>query len=416
MSTQRKPSTPKEDEIPEALIEQLLDGRSSAGDLLAKGGLLDQLKKRLVERALQGEMASHLGYEKYGAKPDDSDNARNGTTSKTVKTDDGEIEIEVPRDRDASFEPTLVKKRQTRLSGFDDKVVALYARGMTVRDIQGHLEEIYGVHVSPDLISKVTDAVHEDVIRWQNRPLDAVYPVLYLDALVVKVRDQGVVRNKSVFLALAVTTTGGREVLGMWIEQSEGATLWTKILTELKNRGVEDLLIVCCDGLKGFPQAIEDVFPKATVQTCIVHMVRNSLRYVAWQHRKQVVKDLRTVYSAVNREGADVALRSFEEKWDANYATIGKTWRANWERVVPFLEFPLAIRKLVYTTNAIESLNSRVRKLIQYRGHFPNDESVLKLLYLAFSRFQTVWQQRVGSWPLTVQQLAIYFPGRMPEL
>lgn len=409
-----KPST-ETDEIPEELVERLLGDRSTAAELFGRDGLFDKLKKRLVERALEGELTAHLGYSKYADRPDDSDNARNGRSSKTLKTDDGEIEIEVPRDRTGSFEPVLVKKRQTRLAGFDDRVLALYARGMTTRDIQGHLDEMYGVKVSPDLISRVTDAVHEDVIAWQNRRLDSVYPVLYLDALVVKVRDQGVVRNKSVYLALAVTLHGEREVLGMWIEQSEGAMLWTKILTELRNRGVEDTLIVCCDGLKGFPQAIEDVFPKATVQTCIVHMVRNSLRYVNWQHRKQLVKDLREIYSAVNREAAEAALTAFEEKWGAQYPSIGKSWRTNWERVVPFLVFPLEVRKLVYTTNAIESLNSRVRKLIQYRGHFPNDDAVLKLLYLALRRFHTVWQQRIGSWRMTLNQLAVFFPGRLPE-
>jgi putative transposase len=403
------------DAIPEELVERLLGNRSTAEELFGEHGLFQQLKKRLVERALQGELTAHLGYDKYRGRPATSDNARNGTTSKTVKTDDGELEIEVPRDRVGSFEPLLVKKRQTRLTGFDDRVIALYARGMTTRDIQAHLEEIYGVEISPDLISRITDAVREDVIAWQQRPLETMYPVLYLDALVVKVRDQGVVRNKSVYLALAVNMRGEREVLGMWIEQNEGALLWTKILTELKNRGMEDTLIVCCDGLKGFPQAIESVFPKATVQTCIVHMVRHSLRHVGWQHRKQLVKDLRAIYSAVNREGAEVALVAFEEKWGHEYPQIGKSWRTNWERIVPFLEFPLEVRKLVYTTNAIESLNSRVRKLVQYRGHFPSDDAVLKLLYMAISRFHTLWQKRVGSWLMTLKQLTAFFPGRMPE-
>ena len=399
--------------IPDELIDQLLAGYRKPEDLVGETGLLKQLTARLVERALQSEMTSHLGYEKHGRG---RGNTRNGTNTKTLKTDQGPLEIEVPRDRDSSFEPQLVKKRQTRFNGFDAKILALYARGMSVRDIQGHLQELYGVEVSPDLISKATDAVMEDVVAWQNRPLESVYLVLYLDALVVKVRDQGSVRNKSVYLALGVSSQGIKEVLGMWIEPNEGARFWLKVVTELKTRGVEDVLVVCCDGLKGFPDAIESVFPKATVQTCIVHMLRNSMRYVSFKDRKAIARDLRPIYTAVNREEAELALKAFEDKWSARYSTIGASWRANWERIVPFLAFPPEVRRVIYTTNAIEALNSGLRKLTHHRGHFPNDEAVHKLLYLALVRFERKWNHRGGTWGAILGQFATYFEGRVPAL
>lgn len=363
---------------------------------------------------MQAEMTDHLGYEKHDPKGRGTPNSRNGTATKTLKTDHGPMEIEVPRDRDGSFEPQLVKKRQTRFTGFDDKILSMYARGMTVRDIQGHLEELYGVDVSPDLISRVTSAVTEDVVAWQGRALDAVYPIVYLDALVVKVRDQGVVRNKSVYLALGVTLAGSKEVLGLWIEQNEGAKFWLKVVNELKTRGVRDILIACCDGLKGFPEAIEAAFPVTVVQTCIVHMIRNSLRFVSYKDRKAVAKDLRPVYTAASREEALAALEAFEGKWTRRYPMIASSWRANWERVVPFLDFPPDVRRVIYTTNAIESLNSSLRKLLHYRGHFPTDEAVFKLLYLSLTNIEKKWERSLRDWNNVLGQFSIFFKDRIP--
>jgi putative transposase len=357
------PKKVRQDRIPDELIDQILANYEKPEDLTGEGGLLKELTARLISRALEGEMTDHLGYEKHALDGRGTTNSRNGTRSKTLKTDSGEIEITVPRDRDSSFEPEIVKKRQTRFAGFDEKILALYARGMTVRDIQGHLEELYGVEVSPSLISSATSAVMEDVQAWQSRPLDSVYAIVFLDALVVKVRDESVVRNKSVYLAIGVTVTGTREVLGIWIEQTEGAKFWLKVMNELKTRGVQDILIACCDGLKGFPEAIEHVFPEVTVQTCIVHMIRNSLRFVSFKDRKAVAKDLKPIYTAANRESAEAALTAFESKWGRRYEMISSSWRANWERVVPFLDFPPDVRKVIYTTNQIEALNSSLRKL-----------------------------------------------------
>lgn len=401
--------------IPDELIDQLLASYSRPEDLTGKDGILKQLTARLVERALQGEMSEHLGYDK-GAAPQGrgAGNTRNGKSSKTLKTELGDVDIEVPRDRDGTFEPQLVKKRQTRFAGFDAKILALYARGMTVRDIQGHLEDLYGVEVSPDLISRATSAVMEDVVAWQSRPLDATYPILYLDALVVKVRDQGVVVNKSVYLALGVTMRGTKEVLGIWIEQAEGAKFWLKVVNELKTRGVHDVLIACCDGLKGFPEAIETVFPHTVVQTCIVHMIRNSLRYVSYKDRRTVVADLKPIYTAVSRAEAEQALTAFEARWGGRYPTIGTSWRTNWERVVPFLDFPPEIRKVIYTTNAIESLNATLRKLLHYRGHFPSNDAVLKILYLALANAEKRWAKRFGDWGRVLGQFSVFFNNRLP--
>jgi putative transposase len=402
--------------FPDSLMDLLLEGYKKPEDLTGKDGILKQLTARLVERALEGEMTSHLGYERHDPEGRGSGNTRNGTTSKTLKTDQGPLTIETPRDRNGTFEPVLVKKRQTRFTGFDEKILALYARGMTVRDIQGHLQEIYGTEVSPDLISQATSAVMEDVLAWQNRPLDSVYPILYLDALVVKVRDQGVVRNKSVYLALGVTVTGNREVLGIWIEQNEGAKFWLKVVNELKTRGIKDIFIACCDGLKGFPEAIEAVFSQAIFQTCIVHLIRNSMRFVSYRDRKAIIKDLRPVYTAVNRDEAQAALGEFERLWSTRYPMIAQSWRANWERVVPFLDFPQDIRRIIYTTNAIESLNSSLRKLLHYRGHFPTDEAVVKLLYLGLTKLEKRWSRATRDWAGVLGQFAIYFKDRLPTV
>lgn len=401
--------------IKSEIIEELLKSVSKPEDLLGSEGLLKQLTARLMERALQAEMSHHLGFEANQAKPAGTTNSRNGYTSKTLLMDQGEVTIDVPRDRQGTFEPQLIRKRERRVSGFDDRILALYARGMSVRDIQGHLQEMYGVEVSPDLISRVTSAVADDVTAWQNRPLDPVYCIVYLDALVVKVRDQGVVRNKAVYLALGVTTHGSKEVLGLWIEQNEGAKFWLKVINELKTRGVRDILIACCDGLKGFPEAIEAVFPNTVVQTCIVHMIRNSARFVSYKDRKELVRDLKPVYAAPNREGAESALTAFEEKWGRRYPMIGTSWRNNWERVVPFLDFPPDIRRIIYTTNAIESLNSSLRKLVYHRGHFPSDEAVTKLLYLALRNIEKRWDRSARDWSKALGQFAIFFEGRLPS-
>jgi putative transposase len=406
------PKTPSP--FSDELIDRLLAGYSKPEDLTGKDGILKQLTARLVERALQSEMTEHLGYERHDPRGRGTPNSRNGTGSKTLTTEHGPVEIEVPRDRDASFEPQLVKKRQTRFTGFDEKILGMYARGMTVRDIQGHLEDIYGVDVSPDLISRVTSAVAEDVAVWQSRPLDAVYPIVYLDALMVKVRDQGVVRNKAVYIALGVTLAGSKEVLGLWIEQNEGAKFWLKVVNELKTRGVRDILIACCDGLKGFPEAIEAAFPSTVVQTCIVHMIRNSLRFVSYKDRKALAKDLRPVYAAASREDAAVALDAFEAKWARRYPMIATSWRSNWERVVPFLDFPPDVRRVIYTTNAIESLNSSLRKLLHYRGHFPTDEAVFKLLYLALTNLEKKWERSIRDWNNVLGQFSIFFKDRIP--
>lgn len=401
--------------IKEELLNELLASVSSPEQLLGKDGLLKQLTARLVEKALKAEMTEHLGHEPGEGKPPGATNGRNGYSSKILTTDHGDVTIDVPRDREGTFDPKIVKKRERRLAGFDERILALYARGMTVRDIQGHLQELYGVEVSPDLISRVTDAVMDDVASWQGRPLDPVYPIVYLDALIVKIRDEGVVRNKAVYLALGVTAQGAKEVLGLWIEQNEGAKFWLKVINELKTRGVRDMLIACCDGLKGFPEAIEAVFPQTVVQTCIVHMIRNSVRFVGYKDRRDLVRDLKPIYAAASREEAEAALTRFEDKWGRRYPMIGASWRAAWERVVPFLDFPPEVRRIIYTTNAIESLNSTLRKLVYYRGHFPSDDAVFKLLYLALRNIEKRWNRTARDWSKALGQFAIFFPDRLPS-
>ena len=400
--------------IRDELLKELLAEYKKPEDLLGPNGLLKQLTGALVEKALQAELTEHLGYEKHAPAGRGSGNSRNGASGKTLKTDAGEVAIEVPRDRNATFEPQLVKKHQTHFDGFDDKIISMYARGMTVREIQGHLKELYGTEVSPDLISRVTDAVLDEVKVWQNRPLDAVWPIVYLDALVVKIRDQGTVTNKSAYLAVGVNLHGTKEVLGLWLESNEGAKFWLKIMTELKNRGVADMLLVCCDGLKGFPEAIEAAFPRSTVQTCIVHMIRNSVRFVAWADRKPVVNALKPIYAADTESAAEAALTAFERGLGQRYPMIGKSWRSNWQRVIPFLAFPRDIRKAIYTTNAIESLNFQLRKIIKTRGHFPSDDAAFKLLYLALSRAQEKWTMPIRNWKNALNQFAVHFEGRLP--
>ena len=399
--------------IKDELLDKLLEGYEKPEDLLGEDGIFQELKKALVEKALGAELTHHLGYEK-GEKPDRKvGNSRNGHGKKKVKGHDGEMEIAVPRDREGSFEPQLIKKGQRRFEGFDDKIISMYARGMTVREIQGHLKELYGVEVSPDLISKVTDAVLEEVREWQNRPLDPVYPLVIFDALRVKIRDEGVVKNKAVYLALGMNVDGIKEVLGLWIEQTEGAKFWLRVMTELKNRGVADILIAAVDGLKGFPEAIHSVFPKAQIQTCIVHLVRHSLRFVPWKDRKEVAADLKAVYRAETVEVAQENLREFEAKWDGKYPTIGQSWRRNWEQIIPFLAYPQEIRKVIYTTNAIESLNRSLRKAVKARGHFPSDEAATKLLYLAIRNLTAKWKMPPREWTTAMNQFAILFDDRL---
>ena len=399
--------------IKQGLLDQLLAGYEKPEDLLGEDGILQELKKALVEKALGAELTHHLGYEKGNPPCQKAANTRNGHGKKKVKGSEGEMEISVPRDRNGTFEPQLIKKGQRRFDGFDDKIISMYARGMTVREIQSHLEELYGVEVSPDLISRVTGAVLEEVREWQNRPLDALYPLVIFDAIRVKVRDEGVVKNKAVYLALGMNLDGIKEVLGIWIEQTEGAKFWLRVMTELKNRGLQDVLIAAVDGLKGFPEAIASVFPKAQVQTCIVHMVRHSLRFVPWKDKKQVAADLKLIYKAENAEAAEKRLTEFEEKWDGKYPTIGQSWRRNWEQIIPFLAYPGEIRKIIYTTNAIESLNSSLRKAVKARGHFPNDQAVTKLLYLAIKNLTAKWKKPPRDWTSAMNQFAILFDERL---
>jgi putative transposase len=395
------------------LVEQLLKSVEKPEELLGPGGLLHRLKGALMERMLEAEMTTHLGYEPNQAKGRNTGNSRNGHSSKTVQTESGPVEIHVPRDRQGSFEPQLVPKHRRRLEGFDDKVLALYSRGMSVRDIQGHLRELYGTDVSADLISRVTDAVLDEVKAWQARPLEAVYPIVYLDALFVSVRDGGSVTKKAVYIALGVGLDGSREVLGFWIDATEGARFWLTILTELKNRGVEDIFFVCCDGLTGLPQAIEAAFPKAVVQTCIVHMIRASLRYVTWADRKAVAAALRPVYAAENEQAAQRALEAFEERWGAKYPSIAKQWRARWGEIVPFLAYPREIRRVLYTTNTIESLNFQLRKVLKPKGHFPTDEAVAKILYLALQHAKLHWKPPT-FWRQAIAHFSIVFGDRFP--
>lgn len=399
--------------IPDELIDELLKGYKKPEDLLGDEGILKDLTKRLVERALEAELDTHLGYTKHDPAGKGTGNSRNGKGRKKLKRGSGELEIETPRDRNSSFEPQLVKKGQRRFDGFDDKIISLYARGMTVREIQGHLKDMYGVEVSPTLISNVTSAVWDDVVAWQSRPIEAIYPIVYLDALVVKSREDGHVRKKSVYLALGINLEGEKELLGLWISNTEGAKFWLSILTELKNRGVEDIFIACVDGLKGFPEAIEAEYPRTEVQLCIVHMVRHSLRYVPWKERKAVAADLKAIYAATTVEEAKAALEGFAERWDEKYPSISKSWRNNWERIIPFFAYPKEIRKVIYTTNAIESLNHSLRKVTKNRGAFPNDEAILKLLYLALQNIARKWTMPIRDWKKALNRFMILYPDRM---
>jgi putative transposase len=400
-------------ELPDELIDELLAGARTPEEIAGAGGLLARLTKRLVERAMDAELTDHLGYERGEAPPGGVGNARNGITPKTIHTEHGSVRIDQPRDRAGSFEPQIVPKRQRRFHGFDEKIVAMYARGMSVRDIQAHLAELYGVEVGHDLISRVTDAVLDDVREWQARPLEDVYPILFLDALIVKVRDGGAVRNKACYVAVGVNLDGERDVLGLWFQAREGAKFWLAVLHELKQRGVQDVLICCVDGLKGFPEAIEAVFPQTWVQTCIVHLIRNSLRFVPDKHRRAVAKELRPIYTAIDADAASEALAGFEKVWGESYPMIGKTWHEAWEHVIPFLAFPADVRRVVYTTNTIEALHRQIRKTIKTRGHFPTEDAARKLIYLSIINAQKNWRHAY-NWSAALLSFKIHFGDRLP--
>lgn len=398
--------------ISNELIDQLLEGNSKPEDLLGEDGLLKELTKRVAERALEAEMSHHLGYAKSEPKGRNTGNSRNGKSKKTVRSIHGEIDLEIPRDRNGDFEPKLVKKGEKQLNGFDDRTVSLYSRGMTTRDIQAHFREAYGVEVSAAFISQVTNAVMDEVRAWQNRPLDSVYPIVYLDALVVRSRHSGAVQNKSVYLALGINLDGEKEILGLWIAETEGAKFWLSVMTELKNRGLQDIFIACTDGLKGFPDAIEAVYPQTQIQLCIVHQVRHSLRFVSWKQRKEVAEDLRKIYAAATITEAEQALDDFAQRWDEEHPNISLSWRNNWERLSVFFDYPPQVRKVIYTTNAIESVNASLRKVTKIRRSFPNDESVIKVLYLALHQISKKWTMPIRDWKQAMSQFLILFGDR----
>jgi putative transposase len=401
--------------IPDEIVDQLLKGYQKPEDLLGPGGLIKQLMGRLISRAMDAELTHHLGYDRGQDPPAVQENRRNGKGRKTLRTDSGPVDIEVPRDREGTFEPQIVGKHERHFDGFDGKIISMYARGMSVRDIRAHLQEIYGVEVSPELISRVTDAVLDELRAWQARPLEPVYLVVYLDALVLKIRDKGVVRNKAVYIAVGLGVDGRKEVLGLWIQNTEGAKFWLAILTELRQRGVQDVLVMCADGLTGLPAAVEAAFPEAIFQTCIVHMVRASTRFVPWKDRKAVCADLRTVYTAACVDDAKQALDAFEAKWAARFPMIAASWRNRWSEITPFLAFPAEVRHAIYTTNAIEALNRHLRKTLKTRGALPDDDAALKLLFLAIRNAKNSWGGRNRSWHQALLQFAIHFEGRIPE-
>jgi len=394
----------KQPVIPDAILDQLLGG-ADPKTAFAKDGLLDELKKALAERALNAEMDQHLA--------SGEGNSRNGYGGKTVLTGTGKIALEIPRDRLSTFDPQLIAKYQRRFPGFDEKIVSMYARGMSVREIQGHLRDLYGLDASPDLVSAVTDAVLEEIAEWQNRPLEALYALIFFDAIRVKIRDEGTVRNKAVYVALGVRPDGAKEILGLWIEQSEGAKFWLRVMNELKNRGAEDVLIAIVDGLKGFPEAITAVFPDAQVQTCVVHLIRHSLAFVSYKDRKTVAAALKEIYKAKDAEAGLAALDDFAEgPWNKKYPAIAQSWRRAWSEVIPFYAFPDEVRRIIYTTNAIESLNAKLRRAVRARGHFPTDDSAMKLLYLVLNLASKEWKMPAREWMMAKAQFAILFEGR----
>jgi putative transposase len=407
----RKKSTPSSGpQIPAELLDSLVKGPMSAE---AVADVMGRFKKALMERVLEGEMSHHLGYSPGGAKPEESSNHRNGRSGKTVLTDTGAVRIDVPRDREGTFEPVLIGKHERRFQGFDDKILAMYARGMTVREIQGFLREAYAMEVSPDFISSVTDAVLSEVTAWQSRPLERLYPVVIFDAVRVKIREEGVVRSKAVYLALGVLADGSKDILGIWIESTEGAKFWMKVFNDLKTRGCQDILIAVTDGLPGIGDALAAVYPATTLQTCIVHLIRNSLSYAGWKDRKELAAALKPIYTAVNAEAAEEELEAFgQSAWGKKYPTIAPSWRRAWDRVIPFFAFPPEVRRVVYTTNAIESVNARLRKIIKTRGHFPSDAAAAKLIWLALRNITTTWLKPDANWKPAMNQFAILYDER----
>ena len=413
MATKKKTPLRELPAIPAELVDQFVKGPMTAE---AVQDLSMAFKKALIERALGAELGHHLGYPAGGERPEQATNQRNGKSSKTVLTDDGPLRVEIPRDRDGSFAPILIPKHERRFTGFDDKIIGMYARGMTVREIQGFLLEQYGTEVSPEFVSSVTDAVMEEVTAWQTRPLETMYPVVFFDALRVKIREDGVVRNKAVYLALAVLPDGTRDILGLWIEQTEGAKFWMKVFNELKTRGTQDILIAVTDGLKGMEQALNAVFPATTLQTCIVHLIRSSLEYASWKERRTVAAALRPIYTAATVEAAVAALVQFEQgPWGQRYAPIADAWRRAWDRVIPFFTFPPAIRKVIYTTNAIESINAQLRRAVKTRGHFPSDEAATKLLWLVLRNITGAWGSATHDWKAAMNQFAVIYAERFTD-
>jgi transposase-like protein len=403
-------------EIPDELIDQLLGEYEGPEQLTGPDGLINQLRKRLIERAAGAELSQHLGYRQGADAPEEQPNRRNGSTSKTLRTVDGPLTVELPRDRDASFEPQIVPKHARTFDGFDEQILALYAGGMTTREIQRHLRELYGVDVSDGLISEVTASIQDDVRAWQSRPLEELYVAVYLDAMQVAIREQQVVRKKAVYVAIGVTLEGERDCLGLWIDKSEGARFWTSVMTELRNRGVKDVLFVCTDGLTGFPEAIDAVFPQAVNQTCVVHLVRQSLRYLSWKERKSCAGELRRIYTAADADQARQVLDELTEAWAASKTKTAalQVWERAWDRFIPFLAFPQEIRRIVYTTNTVESLHMQIRKTIKTRGHFPNDDAALRLIWLAIMRAKTNWRS-CYNWTQAMAVLRIHFGDRIPD-
>jgi putative transposase len=398
--------------IKDELIDELLNLSKDPSDLLGSQGLLNELKKRLIERTMDAELSHNLGYAKHARGAAKKDNSRNGHSKKTVRTTTGPLEIEVPRDRNGDYEPQIIGKHERHFDGFDEAILSLYARGLTVRETQEHLRELYDVDVSAAFISTVTDQVVDEVKNWQSRPLDRVYPIVFFDAIVAKVRHEGKVSNRAIYLALAVNMDGKKELLGMWSSQNEGSKFWLQVLTELKNRGLEDIFICCVDGLKGFSQAIETVYPDSQVQLCIVHMVRNSLRFVGYKERRKVAAELKTIYRASSVEAAEQAFRSFKEQYAHRYPAIIQSWDNHWQNIIPFFSYPEDIRKVIYTTNAIESLNSSLRKISRSRNLFPSEESVYKLFYLALKNVSKKWTMPIPNWAAALNRFTIEFPER----
>ena len=398
----------------DGMIDELIAGKRGEREILGQDGVLGEITRRMVQRALEEELTEHLGYPAGQAPPGGAGNSRNGGTPKTLLTDQGRVRIDTPRDRKSHFEPQLVKKGQRRLAGMDEKIIALYAGGMTTREIETYITELYGPGVSRETVSRVTAAVLEDAKAWQTRPLEQIYPILYLDALVIKIRDGQAIRNFSCYLAIGVNLEGDRDVLGMWFQRTEGAKFWLQVLTDLKTRGVQDVLVCCVDGLTGFPEAIEAVYPQAWVQTCLVHLVRSSLRFVPYKDKRNVAADLKKIYTAVDRDHAESELERFAETWDPKYPMISASWIEHWERIVPFLAFPPDVRRAVYTTNTIEALNRQIRKIIKTRGSFPDEDSARKLLYLAITRAQQKWRHTY-NWSSALTAFRIHFGDRIPD-